>query len=41
MIFGRDLLTELGLDLNFSEHVIEADYGPLMGATTIMVDLGA
>ena len=25
MIYVRDILTELGLNLNFSEHVIEAD----------------
>ena len=27
MILGRDILTELGLNLKFSEHVIEADDG--------------
>ena len=32
MIFGRDLLTELGLNLIFSEHVIEADCGPFNGS---------
>ena len=40
MILGRDLLTELGLNPKFSEHVIEAYYGPFNGSTTPMVDLG-
>ena len=38
MILGRDLLTELGLNLKFSEHVIEADDGPFKGSKTIIVD---
>ena len=40
MILGLDLLTELGLNLKFSEHVIEAGDGPFNGSTTPMVDLG-
>ena len=40
MILGSDLLTELGLNLKFSEHVIEAYYGPFNGFTAPMVDLG-
>ena len=40
MIFGPYILTELGLNLRFSEHIIEADDGPLKGSTTPMVDLG-
>ena len=40
MILGRDILTELGLNLKFSEHVIEADDGPFNGSTMPMVDLG-
>ena len=40
MILGRYLLKELVLNLNFSEHVIKADNGPLIGATAPMVDLG-
>ena len=39
MVLGRDILTELGLKLKFSEHVIEAGDGPLKGPTTPMVDL--
>ena len=34
MILGRDLLTELGLNLEFSKHVIKADDGPFNGYTT-------
>ena len=41
MILGRDILTELGLNLKFSEHVIEADYGNFNRSKTSMVDLGA
>ena len=37
MILVRYLLTELGLNLKFSEHVIEADYGPFIGSTAPMV----
>ena len=40
MILGRDILTELGLNLDFYEHVIEADSGHSIGSTTPMVDLG-
>ena len=40
MILGRDILTELRLNIKFSEHVIEADDGPFKGSTTPMVDLG-
>ena len=40
MILGKDLLTELGLKLRSSEHVIKVDYGPFNGSTIHMVDLG-
>ena len=40
MILGRYLLTELGLNLKFSEHVIKADDGPFKGSTAPMVDFG-
>ena len=40
MILVRYLLTELGLNLDFSEHVIEADDGPFIGSTAPIVDLG-
>ena len=40
MILGLDLLTQLGLNLRFSEHVIESDDGPFKGSTTPMVNLG-
>ena len=36
MILGRYLLTELGLNLRFSDHIIEADNGPFKGSTTSM-----
>ena len=39
MILGTDLLTELGLNIKFSECVIEADYGPLKGSTALMFDM--
>ena len=39
MILGRDILTEFGLDIQFSEHVIESDYVYFKGSTTPMVDL--
>ena len=39
MLLGQDMLTELVLNLEFSEHVIEADYGPFNGYTTPMVYL--
>ena len=34
MILGQDILTELVLNLKFSEHIIEANYGPFKGSTT-------
>ena len=40
MILGQDLLIELGLNLKFYEHVIEADYVTFNGYTTSMVYLG-
>ena len=40
MILGQNLLTELWLNLKFSEHITEADYGPFNGYTTTTVDLG-
>ena len=40
MILGQYLLTELVLNLKFSEHVIEADYGIFKGSTTPVVNLG-
>ena len=40
VILDRDISTELGLNIKISEHVIEADDGPLIGATSPMVDLG-
>ena len=39
IISGKHLLTELVLNLQFSEHVIKADYGPFKESTTPMVDL--
>ena len=39
MILGQYLLTELGLNLKISEHVIEANYITFKGSTTPMVDL--
>ena len=41
IILGRNILTELGLNLKFIEHVIKADYGTFKGDTTPMVDLGS
>ena len=41
MILGRDLLTGLGLNIKFSDHIIKADDILFKGFTTIMVDLGA
>ena len=41
MILGQDILTSLVLNIEFSEHVIEADDGPFKGYTTPIVDLGA
>ena len=40
MILGRDILIELGLNLKFSEHGIEADDWYFNWSTTIMVDFG-
>ena len=40
MILGKDILTELGLNLKWSEHIIEAYYGHFNRYTTPMVDLG-
>ena len=40
ILLGRYLLKELGLNIKFSEHVIEEYYGPFKGSTTLMVDLG-
>ena len=33
VILKQDLLTEIGLNLRFSEHVIESDDGPFKGYT--------
>ena len=41
MVLVQDILTELGLNLKFSENVIEAYYGPFNWSTTPMVGLGA
>ena len=40
IILGRDILTELVLNIKLSEHVIEADDRPLKGSTAPMVNLG-
>ena len=40
IIFRPYLLTEKGLYLKFSEHVIEASYGNVKVSTTPMLDLG-
>ena len=40
MISGRYLLTELGLNLELSDHVIKEDNVPFKGYTSPMVDLG-
>ena len=40
MILVIDLLIALLLNLKLSEHVIEADYGPLKGLLSPMVDFG-
>ena len=39
MIPIRDLIIELGLNVNFSNHVIKADDGPFKGSTTPLVYL--
>ena len=40
MILGRDLITDLLLNLKLFDRVIEADGGPFKGYTSPMVDLG-
>ena len=40
MILGRDILTELGLNLKLYYHIIKENDGTLKGYTTRMVDLG-
>ena len=40
MILGQDLLIELGLNLKFSDCVIEADDGPFKGYKASMVAFG-
>ena len=40
IILGRDILTELWLNIKFSEQVIEEDDGPFNGSTTHVVHLG-
>ena len=40
IIFGRDIWTALGLNLEFSDRVIEADDGYFKGSKAPMVDLG-
>ena len=39
MILGKNILTKLGLNLEFSDHVIEAEYGSFNGSTAPMVGL--
>ena len=40
MILGRYLLTESGLNLKFSDQVIEADNVPFKGSVAPVVDMG-
>ena len=40
IILGRYILTEWGLNIKLSDHVIEVDDGPLKGSTEPMVDMG-
>ena len=40
MILGRDILTDLGLSLKFSDHVIKAYDGTFKGSTSPMVEPG-
>ena len=40
MVLGRDILTALGLNLKFSDHVIKVNGGPFKGSTIPMFDLG-
>ena len=39
MILGRDILTTLGFNLEFSDPVIESDNGTFKGLTAPMFDL--
>ena len=39
MILGRDIWTELVLNLIFSKHAIESGDGPFNGYTSPMIDL--
>ena len=41
VIIVRYLLTSLGLNLEFLDHIVEADGGHLKGSTEPMFDLGA
>ena len=41
MILRRYLFTDLGLNLKFPDHVIEAYGGPFKGSTAPMIDMGA
>ena len=40
IILAKDILTALGLNLEFFYHVIEEYYGPFKGYTLTMVDMG-
>ena len=40
IILGRDLFTDLELNLKLSDHVIESDDGSFKGSTSPMVDMG-
>ena len=40
MILGRDILTDLGINLKLYDHAIEAIYGPFRGSAAHMVDPG-
>ena len=40
MIWGRYILTKVELNLKFSYHIIEVEYGPLKGLTAPLVDMG-
>ena len=39
MILGRDLLTALGMDINFSENIMIGGHRPYKGFSAPMVDL--
>ena len=41
MTLGRDIITQLGLNLKVFEHIIEAYDGPFIGSTVTVVNLGA